>query len=1112
MLPSKTSLQGEMRRVALHHIDYGARRKHAEAFQGSLVRSLRRLIVREGGSWSPAVERGWQWVIGESQALLFSLLEELGPNVQAVRNTWQHLIQARSMGAGHITGSTKSSAPQGSKSGSGSGSRAGSQAGSGSTRSSLLSRGQKSPSGNGRHKLASVIKVELDDDRATTDAHLMAVIKLGNELSTIFRDALPDKGRGFEWGPNYGRGLGQAVDLIVETATQPEGLERELWSLAQLHLELGIDAAQLNVFGNALLQLLRSNLSDEVWASAEAGWGWIWATVRKIFLDVLLKWQAMEESLAVSWEILLKRGGGSVGVGEKFYGLFFERAPVLQEMFQKRNETMIDSFAKALDLVVRCSRDRRLFDNELQDLAVSHCKFDMQSWHFDVFGDVLMEVLSTVAGEEWSDQFQEAWLLLYSSIRKVFLQVLDSARSSMCSALVRSSVDGVAAALKDIQRGERASQVVVLGAGKRQMSPILWALRDGLHDIVELLLDDVFAIRCDRANCYYGMETMWQRCPMILAVLVEVAPQYLENFLDGHMWVSPAAEGGLRRVNFWVRHLYGEPDLVPNVFEGPLGILAECLPEAHFDVFSHPAVRATIDLKWRRFGIRRVLEVCISHFLCLVAYIFVGYTDGTRTASKFIACLAWLLMCIFLLVRFLRTAFRQWRTGRVQIIAEACGCAVKAPRCFHSFYSRLRLLCCVLSLVLIVIMLAPCRRKGADIGSCVVESKDLPRSLSAAVAFLQWILVTEFFKLNEKLSAIFYLGRAMLSDAFRFMMAMIVWLLAVGAAISRLIGTAKYDSDFASAYSLFALMLGVGDDGDLTFYDGGSAAIVRTIFLVSLWVSIIPILNLMIAAMVSTYSRAEQNTHSLSQRARASAVLEAEESMSYLQRMRHFTAIGFDDPLPFAALDKGPPGGVSILCTSKHLQHHDSYRRRTDTVRFFSGDVGPEHPWPPHRPPPLGRSRTTHDGQGPPAAASEAGQVGALRTELAELKGLLRGSGFGGVAPTSSAKVSAPTRPAFKLHCSELAAVSKAMGPEHCLVAVEGLLYDAGPLLGKHPGGKAVLLAAGGTDATADFVQVHRRLDAARSALAVLPVVGVLVLDDAKTEVLNASDYLRRTL
>eukprot|EP00446_Apocalathium_sp_SHHI-4_P060524 CAMPEP_0177424798 /NCGR_PEP_ID=MMETSP0368-20130122/72656_1 /TAXON_ID=447022 ORGANISM="Scrippsiella hangoei-like, Strain SHHI-4" /NCGR_SAMPLE_ID=MMETSP0368 /ASSEMBLY_ACC=CAM_ASM_000363 /LENGTH=383 /DNA_ID=CAMNT_0018895031 /DNA_START=342 /DNA_END=1494 /DNA_ORIENTATION=- len=366
----------------------------------------------------------------------------------------------------------------------------------------------------------------------------------------------------------------------------------------------------------------------------------------------------------------------------------------------------------------------------------------------------------------------------------------------------------------------------------------------------------------------------------------------------------------------------------------------------------------------------------------------------------------------------------------------------------------------------------------------------LAKELAAAVAFLQWILVTEFFKLNEKLSAIFYLGRAMLSDAFRFMMAMIVWLLAVGAAISRLIGTAKYDSDFASAYSLFALMLGVGDDGDLTFYDGGSAAIVRTIFLVSLWVSIIPILNLMIAAMVSTYSRAEQNTHSLSQRARASAVLEAEESMSYLQRMRHFTAIGFDDPLPFAALDKGPPGGVSILCTSKHLQHHDSYRRRTDTVRFFSGDVGPEHPWPPHRPPPLGRSRTT----------------------LAELKGLLRGSGFGGVAPTSSAKVSAPTRPAFKLHCSELAAVSKAMGPEHCLVAVEGLLYDAGPLLGKHPGGKAVLLAAGGTDATADFVQVHRRLDAARSALAVLPVVGVLVLDDAKTEVLNASDYLRRTL
>ena len=43
-----------------------------------------------------------------------------------------------------------------------------------------------------------------------------------------------------------------------------------------------------------------------------------------------------------------------------------------------------------------------------------------------------------------------------------------------------------------------------------------------------------------------------------------------------------------------------------------------------------------------------------------------------------------------------------------------------------------------------------------------------------------------------------------------------------------------------------------------------------------------------------------------------------------------------------------------------------------------------------------------------------------------------------------------------------------------CLMAIDGLVYDVGPFLGGHPGGRGTLLASRGSDASAEFHAFHK--------------------------------------
>ncbi|CAE7191412.1 fadA, partial [Symbiodinium necroappetens] len=747
-------------------------------------------------------------------------------------------------------------------------------------------------------------------------------------------------------------------------------------------------------------------------------------------------------------------------------------------------------FAKALQLLVDCVHDSSLIETELEKISVMHCKFDLQAWHFEIFGQILLETLAEAGGQAWCNDYTEAWSMLYGMASQTFLEAIDSSRTSLCSALLQGSTKKVKEALSKAPRGERAASALQVGVGRRQLSPLLWALRDMHLEVLEILLSDILTIRADRQCFYYGVDDLWKRCPAILDALVEFAPHLLEPLLDGHMWVSRETTDGLRRVNLWVQYIYGNPEELEHVFAGPLGTLVERLPETHIEVFRHPVIAETVNLKWHQFGRRRLIAVSVQQITCLISYLVVSMSGDLSLWLRLCACALWGTITAIQLAHGCYIATWEACTQRCTSLDFKL-CRLKVPRSLCQFFVQLRLVCCLLSLLLIETMVVNCFYSSSD-ARCLEGDHASPRVLSASVAFLQWIQMAELFKLHGKMAAVVLLGKAMMEDALRFMMGLGLWLIAVGASLHKLQDDeTRPQNGFSSAYNLFAHVLGVGTDTDLTYYESSEAfdTVVRIVYLGALWVSVVPILNVLIAAMVSTYSKAESMTLGLAIKARAGFVLRMEDMLRFKRRLHFFKDAGFDTALAFSEHDRGPSGGISMMCDTLQLKEHGSFGRRVGAVLFFSGETGTDQPWPSHDIPLLVNHVNT---------VSEKLHSQELHRELlSELRVIRDATSRARAASASREPVAAPP---VEVTLQTLAAVAEASTGQHCFLAVEGRIYDVGAYLPNHPGGSSVLTSGRGKDVSELFRAAHPQLVRAREALAQLPVLGILSNGDAPAE------------
>merc|ERR1719265_425812 len=109
-------------------------------------------------------------------------------------------------------------------------------------------------------------------------------------------------------------------------------------------------------------------------------------------------------------------------------------------------------------------------------------------------------------------------------------------------------------------RGERASWALLVQVGTQSISPLAWSIESGALQAAEAIINDLLVFRADRDRYYYGMDDLFGRHPDINKVLCENAPALMPTLLDGLVWRSRQTDAGLRRVNFYVKHLLIDQD------------------------------------------------------------------------------------------------------------------------------------------------------------------------------------------------------------------------------------------------------------------------------------------------------------------------------------------------------------------------------------------------------------------------------------------------------------------------------------------------------------------------------------------------------------------------
>ena len=115
-----------------------------------------------------------------------------------------------------------------------------------------------------------------------------------------------------------------------------------------------------------------------------------------------------------------------------------------------------------------------------------------------------------------------------------------------------NSAKGVVAAINCAARGVRATWMLLITVGTRDISPFLWSVQSGAIDAGLAMLNDLLTIRADRDKYYYEFDYLFRRHPDVLNVCLQDAPALVVPLMDGLIWRSRLTDNGYRRVNYYV--------------------------------------------------------------------------------------------------------------------------------------------------------------------------------------------------------------------------------------------------------------------------------------------------------------------------------------------------------------------------------------------------------------------------------------------------------------------------------------------------------------------------------------------------------------------------------
>lgn len=693
----------------------------------------------------------------------------------------------------------------------------------------------------------------------------------------------------------------------------------------------------LSEFKAVTLASLRSLLPQDWDGEHEVAWGWLWENIEGLLSSMLGK-PAMQEKALERFLTGLSDEECRM-LGSQLFPAFFDLAPAGQD-FLKQSATRINFIGdKVIGMTLEMYRTPRAMVETLSALGLRHVGYAIPT---EMFPPFVSAAVALVQRHTDNELVVEAFRWSLALVAKILVRSITEGSTLVMKAINTNSKSTLDKAMDVSARGQRANDLLSITVGTQSISPFYWSIDSGALICAQTILEDLLTIRADRDVYYYGCDNLFTRHPEVIKRICVSAPSLLPTLLDGLVWRSRQTKEGMRRVNYYVKHLIQDLD---GNFSSNLEWLV-----SHGDpnIIRHPTVVLFADILWHRvasfkFVVSKLFSVFILAVFIVGQAALLRHTRPQTAIEEYVMFSCRVVNYVGSLSKTLFSQLRKFFTD-LQNRDYRWFCGIPIPAYLFNIQDAAN--CCLLWLLVIMAMQEPffwCLSDGKGIVQSCEEGevrKDFYSVCTFLAMILYWALLMDLAIFSMRISAYVLVCGRVTGEVALFLSALALLLLAFSTAISALyLEMPSKAGAFVWLEELTSMSLRMYPQDK---YQNlvATSTIVAVPVCVFLFIVSIFLMNLLVAQLSQSYHDAYSNMQGYARLNRASVTASTITNVSRTRWSRFLQKMAFDEAMEFNEGDVGLAGGIQVLeASNEHLVTED-------TIKRFGGSTAPTAPWP----------------------------------------------------------------------------------------------------------------------------------------------------------------------
>jgi len=736
-------------------------------------------------------------------------------------------------------------------------------------------------------------------------------------------------------------------DNIVSNVSNSNRLIEECDILVCRIARVATGKVNLAEFKSCMLASLRSLLPKDWTTAHEVAWSWLWENVERMLLQNMGQPPLWEKAYSKLLDSIDEATGFQLR--KDIYLKFFALAPAGQDYFKQSNTYLHLVATKVLIMVIDIYKDPVRMVDDISALGLRHVGYAIPTEYMPPFASACVEVVQGLTKDQVCiEGFQWSIGLIAKSLVRTILEGSTIVMKSINVNTKKSMNKAISVA----PRGERANWMLLITVGTQSISPLAWSIESGATQSASAVIKDLLTFRADRDRYYYGVDELFGRHHDIVKMLCDEAPGLLPELLSGLVWRSRLTQNGMRRVNYYIKHLLVGPD-------GNFAKTLEWVVKTKDPrLVCHPVNVLLTDIVWSRvasraFLFRKTWFLFTLAMFILSQSILQNINRGEHGEDQRIAVFACrIFIYVFsmgqLVVVHTGKIFKCIRNGDTMKLFNK----IPIPAYLENWQDQASM---GLTMALIAMVASePVLRclEASDTneaGEKLLFTQEcdqaqnlrfFPYSFFAMIAmFLYYCLLLDMVVFSTRISSYSLACGRMLAEVGLFLLALAATIITFASALSCLDQKEKeFHGIHLGALALFKMVMNMFNTADYTRLHQEPIVMVGVyIFLI---VSVVFFLNMLIAQLACSYGSTYQDMVGFARLGRIRLIVETMPTVSDGAYKKFVNSMSLQDRLEFNEGDVGIAGGIQVQEPASHNP------TTIDQIKRFGGSTSPTISWP----------------------------------------------------------------------------------------------------------------------------------------------------------------------